>query len=196
MSITIGLTGPTGAGKSSATVRAAEMGFVTVDCDALAREAVEKETAGYKALVKVFGREILNKDGTLNRKALAKKAFSSAESTELLNQTLLPHIALLVKKRAIGEKILLDAPTLFESGIDSMCDFTVAVLADEAVRLNRITARDGIDDEAARLRISAGKSDEFYIENSDYIIRNNGDKGIFISEFENIINDMVNKKGE
>lgn len=181
MSIVIGLTGPTGSGKSSACTAAEMLGIKVVDCDLLARKAVEPGTPGLAALVEAFGEEILNTDGTLNRKIMAEKAFSSSENTELLNRTLLPFIAEMVKKEAQGQNTLLDAPTLFESGADAICDDTVAVLADPEIRLKRIISRDGMTKDAARMRMSAGKADSFYKENTGHILYNNGDKAEFIN---------------
>lgn len=184
----IGLTGPTGAGKSSLTGLAEGLGYRVIDCDLFARKAVEKGTEGLKALINVFGEDILNLDRTLNRKALAQKAFSSKENTELLNKTLLPFIVRLVNEEIKNtEKVILDAPTLFESGMDKICLKTVAVLADREIRLKRIMARDRIDEQAALLRISAGKQDSFYKENADYIIFNNGSKDQLINDFKNIL---------
>ena len=125
----VGLTGPTGSGKSLIAKTAETLGVRVVDCDAAGREAVERGTPGLAALVDAFGREILREDGTLDRKRLAALAFSSPENTERLNQTLLPYIVKLLKGRLTGDRILLDAPTLFESGMDSVCQETVAVLA-------------------------------------------------------------------
>lgn len=183
----IGLTGPTGAGKSIGAIVAKNLGFNVIDCDKLARVAVEKGTDGLKSLVSVFGEDILDSDQNLNRKVLAEKAFSTKENTKLLNDTIFPHIVLLVKERAKGDKVLLDAPTLFESGIDSMCDKTVAVLSDTETRLARIMERDGIDEESALLRIGAGKPDGFYEKNADIIVYNNGDVDAFLKGFEKII---------
>lgn len=187
----IGLTGPTGAGKSSACEVAEDYGFKIVDCDKLARLAVEKGTEGLIALQKSFGSVILNDDGTLNRKLLASIAFSSKEKTELLNKTLLPHIVRLVEKEFNTEKVLLDAPTLYESGIDSMCSHIIAVLSDKNIRLKRIVKRDEMDEEAAKLRISAGKPDDYYIEKTKYIIYNNGTEYDFKNEFRAIIEEIV-----
>ena len=173
MSLIIGLTGPTGSGKSSASSEAQNQGFKVINCDKLARVAVEKGTEGLVKLTQVFGDGILNTDGTLNRKVLAQKAFSSAENTKLLNETLLPIIAKMVKAEATGEYVLLDAPTLFESGIDSICDSTIAVLADRDIRFERIMKRDNMDEDAANLRINAGKNEDFYKAKADYIIYNN-----------------------
>lgn len=182
MSILVGLTGPTGSGKSTAAAVAEKMGIKVIDCDKLARKAVESGSEGLKALVSAFGSDILASDGSLDRKAMAKKAFSSRENTELLNKTLLPHISELVRSQLDAEHILLDAPTLFESGLDSICDKTVAVLSDHAKRLGRIIERDSLTSDEALQRMNAGKNDKFYIERSDHIIYNNDGSNIF--EFE------------
>ena len=187
----IGLTGPTGAGKSSLRNTAETLGFKVVDCDIIARKAVEKGTEGLKALVNTFGEEILNFDGTLNRKKLAEIAFLSDEKTKLLNKTIFPSIIKLVESEIENnEKVLLDAPTLFESGINEMCQKTVAVLADKEIRLARIIERDGIDEKSALIRMNAGKPDEFYKKNADYILYNNGDSEELNSNFYNIIKEF------
>ena len=192
--ITIGLTGPTGAGKSKAAAVAFELGFRVIDCDFLARVAVEKGSEGLEAIKRAFGNDVINEDGTLNRKELARKAFSSKENTELLNATLLPHIVKLVKEQAVGDRVILDAPTLFESGINNMCSTTVAVLADMETRLERITSRDNISEKDALLRISAGKKDDFYINLAEHIVYNNGDGEEFTRNFKNLLLNIIDKE--
>ena len=183
MSTVIGLTGPTGAGKSSVTEIATQLGFKVIDCDKVARVAVNKGSAGLTALKSTFGDDIISADGTLDRARLAQIAFKTKENTDLLNKTLLPHITKLVLAQIDSEYVLLDAPTLFESGMDSICDQKVAVLAPVGIRLERIVERDGITVDAAELRINAGKPDGFYIEKSDKVFYNNGD----LSEFQSTI---------
>lgn len=191
MSFIIGLTGPTGAGKSTVSAAAEQFGLKVVNCDLLARKAVEKGTEGLKALTAVFGNGILEKDGSLNRKELAALAFKTPENTELLNKTLLPHIVKLVKKETNSKNALLDAPTLFESGLNSECVKTIAVLADKKLREERITARDNITKQQALLRINAGKSDDFYKTHADCIIYNNGDENAVITRFSNILKEIT-----
>lgn len=195
MSVIIGLTGPTGSGKSSAATLCKKHGIKLVDCDKVARTATQRGSDGLKAVIEVFGVDILNSDGTLNRKALARKAFSTKENTLLLNKTLFPFIKELVLKETNDDKVLLDAPTLFESGINSICFKTVAVLSDTDTRLKRIIERDALTEEDAKLRMSAGKSDNFYKENADYIIYNNADEQSFLDEFEKILIEIL-KLGE
>ena len=191
MNIVIGLTGPTGSGKSIASRLADDFGFQVIDCDKTAREATEKGTDGLKALVLAFGKEILLPDGTLNRKALAALAFKDKQSTELLNKTILPYIAEIVIKQAARRDTLLDAPTLFESGINEICNKTFAVLADRDIRLKRIIARDNLTLKEAETRINAGKDEEFYRERADYVLYNNGDENAFLRRFSDILKEIT-----
>ena len=186
----IGLTGPTGAGKSSACAICKELGIKHIDCDIIARKAPEKGEEGLLAVVKAFGEDILNADGTLNRKALAEKAFKDADSTDLLNITLLPIILKMVLNEIDCDRVLLDAPTLFESGVNEICHKTVAVLADREIRLKRILSRDNITTEQALLRINAGKTDDFYKEKCDFVIYNNADEHTFKNDFLNLLKEI------
>ena len=191
MSFVVGLTGPTGAGKSSVTQVAQDLGFKVIDCDRFARIAVEKGSAGLLDIVKAFGDSVINSDGTLNRKALAQAAFSTAEKTKLLNQTLLPHIVNLITNEINEPRVLLDAPTLFESGADSLCDAIIVVLSDEKARKKRIMQRDGIDESAAELRIKAGKSDEFYIEKTNNIVYNDCELSVLNLKIQKLLNKLL-----
>lgn len=191
MSFVIGLTGPTGAGKSSVTTVAQELGFKVVDCDKLARVATQKGSDGLAAVVNVFGDDILNLDGTLNRATLAQKAFSTPENTELLNKTLFPYITALVREEITGDRVLLDAPTLFESGADSLCDEVIAIISDEKTRKARIMERDGIDEAAAELRIKAGKPDEFYIEKTNNIVYNDCELSVLNLKIQKLLTKLL-----
>lgn len=194
MSIIVGLTGPTGAGKSAVRPVAQALGFKFVDCDILARKAVEPKSLGLKAVVAAFGEEVLSSDGSLNRKALAKAAFKNKEQTELLNKTLLPHIKALALDEVKDEMVLFDAPTLFESGLDEICNKTVAVLAQWDIRLERITKRDNITTEEALLRMNAGATDEFYKQKADYIVFNNQDFEEFNKQITHILKEITGGK--
>lgn len=191
MKIIIGLTGPTGAGKSLACGKCQELGLNLVDCDKVAREAVEKGTEGLAALCDAFSRDILNPDGTLDRKKLASIAFASRDKTELLNNTVFPFIKKLVLKGTENGNTLLDAPTLFESGINEICFKTIAVLCDKGVRLERIIKRDNLTEAEALLRMNAGKDDEFYIKNADYVIYSDNGEDELLKEFTATVQEIL-----
>ena len=191
MSFVVGLTGPTGAGKSSVTTVAEELGFKVINCDSVARIATQKDSEGLTAVVNAFGDTILNEDGTLNRAELAAVAFSTEEKTELLNKTLLPHIVKLINAELDAPLVLLDAPTLFESGADSICNEIIAIIADEKTRKARIMERDGIDEAAALLRIKAGKDDNFYCERTNNIIYNDCEQSVLNLKFQKLLTKLL-----
>ena len=176
----IGLTGPTGSGKSTVAAFLKEQDFAIIDCDLVAREVVEKGSPLLEILSEAFGSEILNSDGTLNRKELAKRAFCDKGSTELLNSIMLPFIAERINEQLAlyaddgVEAVVLDAPTLFESGLDSKCDAVIAVLCDREIRKQRIIKRDGLTESQAETRLMASKPDPFYKERTRHIVFGDG----------------------
>lgn len=174
----IGLTGKTGSGKSTVSQELEKNGFFVIDCDIIAREIVKKGMPALQKLVSFFGRDILNEDEALNRKALAKLAFSSKENTEKLNEITHPFITETVKEKIDFAKekydyCILDGAALIESECRNLCDFLAVVTANESIRKSRIMTRDNIDEKTALLRMNAQKEDEYYLKNADIILENN-----------------------
>ena len=173
----VGLTGTTGAGKSEVSKIFAEQGYKVISADVLARKAVENQYV-ITLLTENFGADIIE-NNTLNRKLLGQRAFSSKENNDKLNAITHPFItSLFVNEidecvKAGCDKILFDAPQLFESKINILCDVIISVVADETVRVERIIKRDNISKNLAQMRISAQYNENFFRENSDYIIENN-----------------------
>ena len=175
----LGLTGPTGAGKGAVGSILAQRGALIIDTDRLAREVVEKGSACLAKLADRFGEDILHADGTLNRAALAAKAFAAPAEKAALEA--ITHPAIIARSKEIlaqsdAPLAVIDAPLLFESGMDAICDGTLAVLASREVRLSRILARDGIDEAAALCRMNAQPDDAFYRARADHILNNDGDE--------------------
>ncbi|MBR3816991.1 MAG: dephospho-CoA kinase [Clostridia bacterium] len=174
----IGLTGKTGAGKSTVAAFLKEKGCYIIDGDKIARDILLPGEAAVKELAAFFGEDIILADGTVDRKKVAARAFSSAESTAALNAITHPHItarfiADINKAENEGYEIaVIDAAALLESDCKKLCSYFVVVTAPEETRLKRILKRDDITKEQAQTRINAQKSDEYYFSQADYIVKN------------------------
>lgn len=192
----VGLTGQTGAGKSTVSRTFYENGFAIINADLVARKVVEKGMKCLDEIHELFGDSVINDDGTLNRKMLANIVFSDSGKLEMLNTITYPYITgeILneIKVHSLkGEKlILLDAPTLFESRADDFCELIISIVADEQVREKRIIVRDGLTKEQARKRMNSQLSEDFFKKNSDYII-NNDDTIEKLEEISKEVSDKI-----
>ena len=125
-----------------------------------------------------FGCDIIEDDGSLNRKLLASRAFKDRESTAKLNAITPPIIKTefekeLRKAEAEGFSFaVIDAAALLESSCKDLCEKIIVVTAPEKIRLSRVLLRDGITKEQALIRINAQFPDEYYNEKADILIRN------------------------
>lgn len=175
----VGLTGQTGAGKSTVSKIFASNGFVVINADIVARQVVEKGSKCLAEIEEFFGSDIIDNGGNLDRKKLAGIVFSDKTKLETLNTITYPYITgeILRQINEFAEReeklILLDAPTLFESRADDFCEIIISVLADEDIREKRIIQRDGLTSEQARKRMGSQLDEEFFATHSDYIIHNN-----------------------
>ena len=180
----IGLTGKTGAGKGEVCKILRKYGCYIIDTDKIAREIVEPCSPALKKLSEYFGEDIVDENGFLNRKLLAKRAFSDENKTKKLNEITHPFINEKVKEEIdFADKngygfCVIDAPVLLESDCKNFCDIIALVSASESLRLKRILLRDNISEDDAKIRIGAQKSDEYYEENSDIIIMNDKDDNL------------------
>lgn len=176
--VIVGLTGQTGAGKSTVCEKLKTYGCYHIDADRIAHSVYEKGSAVLNELCKAFGSDILNSDGTLNRKTLAAIAFSSEENILKLNSAVHPAVTsqireIIEEQRVLGTKtVIIDAIALFESGENKLCDFTAAVTAPREIRKNRVKKRDNLTDDEANLRINAQADEQFYIDRADVIVKN------------------------
>jgi len=172
----IGLTGPSGSGKSCVAEFLRQKGIPIVDCDALARKAVLPECAGLKAVLDGFGADFALPNGALDRKKLGAYVFADASRVEKLNALLLPHILHLVEKEIAALPavpwVCLDAPTLFESGLNQTCAFTVGVIAPREICIARIIERDGVSEKNAAERLDTQASADFFRKACDLVIIN------------------------
>jgi dephospho-CoA kinase len=175
----VGLTGGIGSGKSTIARLLEERGAVVVDADKLAREVLEPGTDGLEEVVKAFGEDVLNGDGTLNRAALAAKAFVSEEARQTLNGITHPRIGALTAQRmaeAAEDAIVVhDIPLLVERDLAAAYHLVIVVYADAETRLQRLVTSRGMDRQDAENRIAAQATDEQRRAVADVWLDNSGE---------------------
>ncbi len=175
----IGITGGSGAGKSTVSEEFRKKDFFVIDADKVAHQVMDKGTECLKEVTDFFGTEYLNFDGTLNRKKLGALVFNNKEMLEKLNEITHRHITEEIKNlMQNNENVIIDAAVLYESGLGDLCHKTIAVLCPSDIRIKRIMSRDRISEEYATSRIKAQQKDEFYKSKCDFEIINDGENNI------------------
>lgn len=171
-----GLTGGSGAGKSTASKRFVENGVYVIDADKTARAVVEPNMPCLAELRAEFGDAIIREDGSLDRKGLGSIVFADKAKLARLNEITHKYIQRAVEEeleREQPEYAAIDAAVIIGSPMEKMCEFMVSVVADEDVRAQRIMKRDNISYEDAIKRLKSQPDKEFYIAKSRFLLYNN-----------------------
>lgn len=196
----IGLTGQTGAGKSTVRKLLKLKGAAVIDADTVAHDVADNNLDCLTDIVEHFSCMVLNANGRLNRKALGKIVFSDKKQLAVLNKVMFPYIVSAIKgqvrayEQAGAQLVVIDGATLIESGCSKMCSVLISVTAEEETRITRIIHRDGISKKDASIRVSAQNPEEFYISASDYVIKNDGTPGDLEREAERVFYKIKNGK--
>ena len=191
-----GITGGSGAGKTTVSDIFRKAGIPVIDADKAARAVTEPGERCLDELTDFFGSEILQSDGTLNRKKLADIAFSDERRLKKLNEITHKYIKINIENQLSeikGKIAAIDGAVIIGSEVEELCAFIVSVTAKREVRIKRITARDNISAESAKKRLAAQPGDDFYIEHSKYIIRNDTSVKELESQAERIIIEIKNE---
>ena len=178
--IRIGLTGNIASGKSEIAKMLADRGATVIDADLLAREAVEPETQALRDIVKRWGKDVLNKDGSLDRAALRRIVFADQSELDALNRIVHPGVTRLrdreiAQARDRGDPIVICViPLLFERNIVDEFDAIVLVDSPRPLRLERLVATRGMEATEAMNMIASQMPAELKRARADYVIENNG----------------------
>ena len=177
----IGMTGRSGCGKSTVAAVAESLGILVLDCDGIYREITSRPSPCLSAIRDTFGEETV-KDGALYRPALREKVFHSTRQMTKLNEITARYMTqeiLYRLQKTNAEIAILDAPTLFEIGMQALCNDLLCITASDEDCINRIMSRDGISYEDAILRLRAQRPTSFFVENCNLRLHNDGDLQTF-----------------
>ncbi len=173
----IGITGPTGAGKTTALLALERLGAAVIDCDAFYHEMLKSNITLQTELESAFG-PLTDPDGRFDRKRLGAVVFRDPAALEKLDGIVRPWLLRGITERlgsvrdAGAPAAAVDGITLIETGLAALCDVTVAVLAPLEDRIRHICLREGISEDYARARAAAQKPDAYFREHCDYILYN------------------------
>ena len=177
----IGLTGGVASGKTAVSQILREEGAYLIDADQIARELVQPHTPTWNELIRVFGKEILQEDGSIHRKRLAAKVFPDPEQRNLLNRILHPRIKAEMNRRVkeIGQKdpnaiVVIDAALIVELGDHREMDKVIVVTSTKEQQIERLRDRDGTNQDEAQRIFSSQMPLEEKMKVADFIIRNEG----------------------
>ncbi|MGL9728440.1 dephospho-CoA kinase [Enterococcus sp. DIV0756] len=177
MSFVLGVTGGIASGKSTVVNFFKTEGFPVVDGDIVAREVVEPGSEGLNALEEMFGSEILQKDGSLDRKKLGALIFQNEQKRQVLNKTLDPFIRGEIEKQTVEAKnksdlVIVDIPLLFEGHYEAMMSAVAVVYVTPEIQLKRLMNRNDLSEKAALARINSQLSLEQKKKRADIVFDN------------------------
>ena len=189
----IGITGNSGSGKSTISkILQDKCNGIIIDADEVAKNMTCSDSKYLQEIANVFGTDVIN-NNKLDRKKMADIIFNDKKQKEKMNRITFEYVVDEIKNKIDLAKeqydcIILDVPLLFESKLNELCDYTVGVIAKEEDKICRICKRDNINREKAIQRINSQPSDEFYINNCDYIIDNSN-----LEEIIEKVNEMLKR---
>ncbi|MBF8435902.1 dephospho-CoA kinase [Halanaerobiaceae bacterium Z-7014] len=173
----LGLTGGIASGKTTAANFLESLGAKIIDADKIAHKIMKPEGSAYSDVVQFFGNNILNEDGSIDRKKLGEIVFNNSELRQKLEKITHPIIVREIKNRLINEtdsNTIIVAPLLFEVGLDDLVDQVWVIYCSRETQIKRLKDRDNIARKAALARIDAQMPLDKKIKKADLAIENEG----------------------
>lgn len=187
----IGLTGGIGSGKTTAAKRFLALGARVYHADEISRRALDPGAVCYDRVVSAFGREILQSDGTIDRKRLGQIVFADEEKRQQLNEIIHPYVIDELFSRAKQDFFteqngiaVFEVPLLFESGLHAQMDHNVVVSSTEENRIARVMERDSLTRDQVLARMRAQMPEEEKLLLADFILFNNGSEDDLLAQVD------------
>ncbi len=193
--VTLGITGGLGSGKSSACQRLKEKGAVIFDADKIAKEILQTVPEVQEKIAEVFSEAII-KNGVVDNQKLAAIAFSNEENQSSLNNIIHPFVIEEFEKERESMQnreglLVIDAPLIFESGLDSHLDYTVLIYATYKLRIARAIRRGNLSRDQILKRMDLQMPEEAKRELASFIVENNGSIEHLYEEIDKLYNELV-----
>jgi dephospho-CoA kinase len=176
----VAVTGGVASGKSAVCDHLAALGASVIDADLISRELVEPGQPALAEIVAAFGADMLDEHGALRRRLMRERIFGDAPARARLEAILHPRVRLLLRERALaasGRYAVLAIPLLIETGHYSWLDRIVAIDVPEAIQLDRLMQRDGVDIGLARAMLQAQASRQQRLAIASDVVINDADLG-------------------
>lgn len=196
----VGLTGSIATGKSFAAKEFLKLGCYVIDADQLAHRTLMRDSNIYRRIVNIFGDEIVNERGNIDRNKLGKIVLNDKEKLKLLEDMVHPEVKRLrnkeiddIIKKDKNAIIIYDVPLLFEKKMQNMFDYTIVVYAPFDIQIKRLMARDSLSYDEAKKRIFLQMPTAKKVESADFVIDNSGSKEKTKNQIKEIFNRLKKK---
>jgi len=190
----VGLTGGIGSGKTTVADLFSRHNITIIDTDVISHQITQQDGPAYQAIINTFGDEIVQNDGSIDRKKLATIVFSSAEKKKQLEDLLHPLIWIIAEQQAQASQspyCIIVVPLLFEGKHQSRFNTTLAINCTEQQQIDRVKQRDEREIETIKAIIAQQMPANKKIELADNVINNNGDIKLLESEVEKLHNQYL-----
>lgn len=203
MALIIGLTGGIVSGKSTVARMFKDLGAKIVDADKLGHKVILPQEIAWKRIIKIFGKDILQKDQTINREKLGKIVFANQNLLKKLNKITHPEIIKLIKKEISLAKndskeekniLIIDAALIYETKIDRLMDKIIVVYLDEEEQLKRLIKRNNLSKKEALQKIKSQIPLKEKIEIADYVIDNSNSLDKTREQVKKIWENFISRK--
>jgi len=196
----LGLTGGLATGKSTAAEILASLGAEIIDADRIAHQVLAPEGEAYSQVAASFGRSILTDEGKIDRKELGRIVFSSPDKRKQLEKLTHPHITAEIEKQLKNarnsSKTVLEAPLLFEAGLENLVEEIWVISARLELQVERLKERDGLSREESLRRINAQLALTEKQKRADLVINNNGTREEFKEKIEKAWDDWLRRRSD
>ncbi|MDR3071159.1 MAG: dephospho-CoA kinase [Endomicrobium sp.] len=192
----IGLTGGIATGKSESAKYFNELGIFSIDADAISKELTTSGMPAFNELVQAFGRSVLCSNEFLNRKKLANIIFSNKQAKSKVEKILHKRIISCINEMILYNRnkhdVLINAPLLFEVGLDKICDKIIVIWVPYDIQVKRLMLRDNLDNAAAKKRIHSQMPLKEKIKFANFVIDNTGSKEDLKKNINNLYKTCIN----